>query len=786
MHLIKKSTLAIAVSFACLSGSLPAIAQGGLMLEEVVVVAQKRAQSLQDVPIAVQALSADMLKQNGITTLSDISTITPGFKLADSQGVANVTALRGVNSFAFGFGLEESVPFYLDGVYLGNGFDMLGDLLDIRQIEVLKGPQGTLFGRNASAGAVNVITNPPSNEFEARIGGGAGNYDLYTTRGLINVPIIDDVLMVRGGFSTRDRDGWQTNVITGKEDGFEQDRSAGFVRALWVASDSLEIEYSGDYSRQKDHSGYLSVNTVRPGSTTFESIWSQADPASFYDDGNEKIASGNEGVTLSAAGGDIQIPITPAEATKDIIQDRKISGNALKATWDMNQDMTLIAISSYRKADIKAGSDADGGNFGLVNSWSTGTTKEFNQEFRLNVAWDSVDWMTGVNYYYQDRSQEDTTYLSSITSLQRVGLSANDLNITETSAGDNKTEAYSIFGDATWHLTDALNVTAGLRYSYDEKKFKLNESNNDTFNDDGLIYPNYDQLPDPSTHSWDDDWDNLSGRIGVDYTFEDGVMLFATISQGYKSGGYNTRLTVNGTAATGFVTPAFALEPFDEEKNINYEIGMKSDLLDGRMRFNSSVFYYVYKDLQILLAEADLPVARTVNASEVTGYGWDSEVVYLASENLTLSANFLALNAEYTEDVVDQTGIVRFENGSKRPWSPDWAGTISMNYVIDLGNTGELRTNLTYSYRDDQLERGTQVTETYTDADNSQKGYGLLNGRVTFYSADEHWEVALWGKNILDEDYRNNINASANSVAGVLTTVQGEPATYGLEAMYNF
>ena len=109
-----------------------------------------------------------------------------------------------------------------------------------------------------------------------------------------------------------------------------------------------------------------------------------------------------------------------------------------------------------------------------------------------------------------------------------------------------------------------------------------------------------------------------------------------------------------------------------------------------------------------------------------------------------------------------------------------------MNYVIDLGDTGELRTNLTYSYRDDQLERGTQVTETYTNEDNSQKGYGLLNGRVTFYTADEHWEVALWGKNILDEDYRNNINASANSVAGVLTTVQGEPATYGLEATYNF
>ena len=783
MKKFKRNALVTAVALTCMSGAGVALSQESLMLEEVVVTAQKRAQSLQDVPISVQALSGDMLAQNGVSTLSDLSSISPGFKLADTQGTSNVSALRGVNSFAFGFGLEESIPFYLDGVYLGNGFDMLGDLLDIQRVEVLKGPQGTLFGRNASGGAISVIRNKPQNEFEAEIGAGVGNYDLLTTRAIVNVPVIDDVLLVRGGVSTRDRDGWQTNVVTGKDDGLEQDRTSGFLRALWLVNESLEIEYSGDWSRQKDHPGYKSVSTVRPGSAVWESVWSQADPASFYSERHEDNASGDRGVSL--AGG--AIPLVPSETPPDIIQDRKISGNALTATWDINEDMTLTSITSYRKVDTKVGNDADGGDIGMANSWQVGTTKEFNQELRINAAWENVDWLAGFNYYKQDRDMDVTTYVSSIIALDRIGLvGGRDTQVTEISAGENETESYSVFGDATWHLTERLNLTAGIRYSYDEKSYSLIDAGNDTFNNQGILYPNYDQLYDPSTTSWEDDWSNVSGRIGFDYALNDEAMLFGSISQGYKSGGFNTRLTVEGSADEGYTSPEFATEPFDEESNINYELGVKSDLFDGRLRFNSSVFYYIYEDLQVLLADGNSPVARTVNASEVTGYGWDNELVYRATEGLTLSLNFLALNAEYTDDVVDGTGVLRVEDGSTRPWSPDWAATMAVDYYLDLGGSGELRTNLTYSYQDDQFMRNTQATQNYTDEDNSQDAYGLLNGRVSFYSANERWEVALWGKNLLDEAYKGNLIASSDSVAGVLMAVRGEPRTYGLEAIYRF
>lgn len=769
--------------------ALPALAlaesgENSLMLEEVVVTAQKREESLQDVPIAMQAISGDMLAQNGITNLSDLSSIAPGFKLADTQSTNQVSALRGVNSFAFGFGLEESIPFYLDGVYLGNGFDMLGDLVDIERVEVLKGPQGTIFGRNASGGAISVTSKKPANEFEAEIAMGLGNYGLITKKALVNIPLVDEELMIRAGVSARDRDGWQTNVVTGEDDGFEQDRRSSFLKALWNVSESLNVEYSGDWSHQKDHSGYTSVSTVRPGSAIFGYIWGQASSASFYNEGGDKVASGNEAYQIPLGGG--VVSLAPAEATPDIVQKRKISGHSVRVDWDFSEDISLSSISSYRKVESESGSDADGSEFGLVNSYQIGETKEYNQEFRVNASWDSVDWLAGVNYYRQDRDLSVTTYLSSLLTLQRFGAAGLGTALTETSAGENKTESYSFFSDATWTVTDNLRFTAGIRYSYDEKTFTLLDMNNSTFAGQALLYPNYSNLSDPDVHSWDENWSNISGRLGIDYSYSDEVMLYASLSQGYKSGGYNTRLTLEGNAIDGFTSPDFATEPFDEETNVNLETGFKSDLLGGRLRLNSSLFYYLYEDLQVLLADGGSPVARTVNASEVTGYGWDTELIFRATEGLTLSLNVMALSAKYTDDVEDSTGTLRIEEGSERPWAPDWAATFGIDYVVPVSDVGQFRMNLTYSHQDDQFMRSTQVTQSYGDDDNTQEAYGLLNGRLSLYSVDDRWEVALWGKNILNEGYKNSTIAAADSVAGVLTAVSGEPRTYGLEAMYRF
>ncbi|GAB3282413.1 TonB-dependent receptor [Parahaliea aestuarii] len=773
-------TASLAVAVITASGQVQA-QQRQVALEEVVVTAQKREQNLQDVPLAVQALNADALRQNGIDSLSDISDISPGVKIADTQGAFSTAAVRGVSSFAFGFGLEESVPFYLDGVYLGNGSAMLGDLLDVQQVEVLKGPQGTLFGRNASGGAINVRTNRPGNEVEASVSVGAGNYDLRTVQTLFNAPLIEDKLLMRGGFSTRDRDGWQTNVVTGRKDGFAQDRWSGYVKALWLASDAVELEFSSDWSEQDDHIGYENANAINP-LATWLAVYDQANPESFFDEKNNDFASGNNGLSLDMGG--FTVPIIPADAV-DPAQKRKIRGNSLKVTWDINSALMLTSVSSYRQTDTAQAVDADGSDLGLVNTSSSGSTEEYNQEIRLNYSSNAIDWFAGVNAYRQDRSATGYAFASSIVSLGRLGLAGLGSNVSESSAGSNKTESYAAFGDATWHVSNNLNLTAGLRYSYDAKSYRREDTGNDTFNGGGILFPNLDQLADPDMQAVHDNWSNISGRVAVDYHLTDDTMLYASVSQGYKSGGFNTTLTVESTDA-GFITPAYASEPFDEETNINYEIGLKSKLLDGRLRLDSSIFQYIYKDLQILMGDSSSPVSRTINASEVTGRGWETDLTFLATERLSLNLNLSLLNAEYSDDVYDAQGTKRVAKGTERPWAPEVSALIGINYEVPLADIGSLRTNLNYSYTDDHYQRSPSLVESLPDSANRQEAYSILNGRISFYTPAENWEVAVWGKNLLDERYRSFINGSALSLGGVLQAVIAEPRTFGIEASYHY
>jgi iron complex outermembrane receptor protein len=767
--------------------AVPVGAQEGssLMLEEVVVTAQKRTQSLQDVPIAVQAIDGDSLKQSGVASLSDITSISPGLKIANMQGSITTTAIRGVSSFAFGFGVEESVPFYLDGIYLGNGAAMLGDLIDIQQVEVLKGPQGTLFGRNASGGAINVRTKRPTDELEGFITAGGGNYDLYTTKGVGNLPLFDDRLLVRTGFSTRNRDGWQTNVVTGDEDGYKQDRWSGFVKALWLVNDELELEYYGDRTKQRDHVGYRGVNGIRD-SAFWQSIIGQADSASIYD-GSKDYASGTDGFVAFLAPG-FSLPVAPADPVP-LQQNRDIYGNALTIRWDINDNLALTSLTSYRKVDTSQGTDSDGTNLGLSHALRTGTTKEFNQEVRLNMTGEQVDWFVGVNYYQQKRDETLDLSTSGLVPLSRLGISQIGTTLHEESGGDNKTESYALFGDAIWHVTDAVNVTAGLRYSYDEKNWDMTTTDNDTFagfGGQGILFPNVSQMEDPTTASQNNDWDNLSGRLVVDYQFNDDLMAYASVSTGYKSGGYNTTRTVIGSPETGFFTPASATEPFKEETNTNFELGVKSSLMDGRMRLNSSIFVYRYEDLQFLLGDSEVPVARTINADQVDGTGWDADITFLATENLTLFANFTVMDVQYGSDVVDRAGELKIQKNEDRPWSPAFSGIVGLDHEMAVGSLGTLRTNLSYSYTDDHLQRDNRVDEDIAHDTNRQESYGLLSSRISLYSANEKWEIAAWGKNLLDEDYRNIINGSVQSTAGINFMEPGEPRTYGIDVQYNF
>jgi len=770
----------------------------GFTVEEIVVTAQRREQSLQDVPVSISALDSDTLERNGVAGLHDIGNLMPGVTIGNSQSARSTSSIRGIQSNAFGFGLEESVPFYLDGVYLGSGFSTLGELMDIQQIEVLKGPQGTLFGRNASAGAINVRTVRPSDELEGEVSLNVGNYGLLTTKLSGNAPLMDDRLLIRGGVSKTERDGWQLNTETGDRDGYEMDRQSAYVKGVFLASDDVEVEFSADWSDQDDHSGYFSIAEAN---STFSPIYAAfANPYSF------SSSSGTSGNYAAASNGFYTnygfgvTAVAPADEV-DSRNKKEIRGASVKVTWDVNDESTFTSVTSYRESTGYLGTDGDGSNLGLVNSVQETSIEEINQEFRFSVSNDLADWFVGFNAYRQDFRADRTVSLSGMIPAARLAPilfsagvtpaavaalhAASNTALTEVSSGENATSSYGLYSDVIWHLSDRMNLTVGARYTYDEKEFEQLATDNNTYLGDGLLFPNLDQLANPEDYKVSDSWGNLSGRIVLDYALTDTSLAYVSLAQGYKSGGFNTARTVELTSG-GFRYPEGASEPFEEETNVNFELGYKSTLMDNRLRFNTSLFAYEYSDLQFLLSDASSPITQTINASKVNGYGLDTDILFAATENLSVFANIAYMQAEYGEDVLDASGAVRVEQGSETPMTPELSGTIGFDLRTHLEGVGELRGNLSYTYTGSHLQSNIDITQDFSDSTNASGAYSVVNGRISLLTLDDAFEVAVWGKNITNEYYAHTVTGTASSTAGVMTHVPAEPRTYGVSLAYSF
>ncbi len=727
-------------------------------LEEVIVTAQKRDQSLQDVPIAVSALSSDYLQQTGAVSLSDISKNSPGLRISDTQSESISISLRGIGSNDFGYSSDESIPVYLDGVYMGEGAAIVGDLMDIAQIEILKGPQGTLFGRNGVGGAVNVTSSQASNEFEAALHSGFGNHNLRTVKGLFNLPLIEDTLMLRVNTSSRDRDGWQRNLTTGKRDGFEQDRWNSRAKLLWTPTDYLEVELSSDWQRQQDHSGYSNlVFTLFPSALfTPESL-----------DISSKAAAVGDAYFDQEANLD-----GPAGESVDHRLNRKIRGNALKVVWDLADDLTLTSISSYREIKSQISEDSDGSEYQIFNVRSFLDNEEYSQELRLNGSTERLDWFIGLSAY---RADVDGSVIDSFGAIIGGPFS-------ERSRVTAKTESYALFGDAIWAINDTSNITFGARYSYDAKSQDIQNT------DIGFIFPSPEQFigedgqVNPSLASTHQNWSDISLRLVADHRLNDNTMFFAGISQGYKSGGFNSFPTVDLSGSTlipGTAIPAVpfgSTAPFDEEKITNYEAGIKSTLLDQRLRLNASVFYYDFTDLQFLINDAVSVIAH--NAGKATGRGIDVESSYVLNDSFSINANLSWLDAKYGEDVRNSDGSLLVRKGQELAESPGFSGNVSLDYKLPLVSAGELRAHLNYSYIGERTHSSESLSSIYRE-----KAYGLLSARLSFTSSDEKWEVAAWGKNLTDKTFIECFCGLSDEF-GFISARRGEPRTYGLEVNY--
>jgi iron complex outermembrane receptor protein len=727
---------------APIAANAQAAASSAPPLEEIVVTAQKREQRLQDVPFSVSALSADQIAASGITRLDDVARYTPGL-FFETIGIGRPQAfIRGIGSAAFDAGSDPSVALFVDEVYIARFTGVTFDLFDLERIEVLKGPQGTLFGRNAAGGALHIVTRKPTNEFSAKFSADVGNYDSMLLRGGISGPLSRDTLLYRLSFAAKESEGYIANTATGER--HQDDGSYGLRGQLqYTGSDVFDATITLEYG--SDDIGMLAEQNV-------------TDNVLFRPPGD--LADSRDGLSLDQ------------QYNTDGFQERDSTMLAAHLNWETSLG-TLTSISAFRNNEFEELHDLDSTALDTLDRYALEDGETFSQELRLASGADSAfNWVAGLYYLHEETFRDEQWVLGSDTAFALFMNGGQRFNLQDVI--DVTTDSYAVFGQGTYAISSQWNVTVGGRYSRDEK------SADRVLNNNGIgsqctpatpcgPFPFNVLLPASFTTSFGRDWNSFDPQVTVDYRSSDDVMLYATYREGFKSGGFQPSIPANEERAS-FI--------FDPEEVRSWEVGIKSELAERRLRFNAALFYNRYEDLQFVtgtgVGAGGAPIVVTDNAAHATSQGGELELLLQPAANLLLSAGYSYVDATIDE-YVDDAG--NDQSGKQVIRTPEHQASTVGEYTLDLDGDSRVVLRGEWSYR----------SRVYFDPGNtletSQGGFSQFNARLGFETGGP-WSFALWGRNLGDELYcQNTITLSASTV-GVCHT--GPPRTYGVSFSYTY
>ena len=673
---------------------------GATTVLEVIVTAQKRSENLQDVPMSVNALSQEQIREQGIEGAADLAMTLPGVKFAQFAGAANIS-IRGVGTTIVSGSGEGSVALHLDGIFLPSLLEGGMAQQDLGGIELLRGPQSTLYGRNATGGVINFTSAAPTSEFEASGTVGVGNYNYKTAEGYISGPIGSRV-NGRLFLSAEKRDGYTTNVVTG-QDMEDLEGIGGRISLDAEMTDSWKAELR--MTARRDRSAGPIYDPIDPNFSLF--------PAPFVAfDAREYAAPG-------------------------LAFSRKDFGLlSLKNMVELTDDITLTSLTGYSRLNSHSLNDGLGTVIGTpLERWETITG--FTQEFNLAGETDQLNWLTGL--FYLSQLNKNSNY----TSFVNLGLPDNTTDVR------SERTSVSVFADVQYAVTDRLSLVAGAR--------ALREETNTDLTVRAISGGIPTTLCSPVTSPESVTEDAVTGRVGLNYDVSDGVMVYGQFARGYKSGGFSLSNCNN---------------PYDPETIDALEGGFKSRLLDGRMTFNASVFYYAYTDLQLELVTASgVPVA---NADKAHVLGADFDLTYIPADGWQLGFALSLLDTQYDEFINTDPNLgvpagtslegVRLNNAA--PVS----GTFSVQKDLDLGAIGSLR-----------LRGEAYITDEYNLREFNkpwtiQEGYTSLNFTAVYKDPSERYEVRAYVKNATDE----TIRAGVLGFGGAFGTFQ-PPKFYGIE-----
>ncbi len=713
------------------------------VFEEVLVTAEKRSESLQDLSQAITVLTGEDLDTRQVTSFVDLSAIAPGVNIAKNEGFKTVITIRGVGNEANQNAIANpSVSYHLDGIYVASPFALQTDFLDLERIEVLRGPQGTLFGQNSTGGAINVVTTAPS--MDSSFGKAdltLGDYGLIKARAAYNLPL-SDTLAVRASIISNKRDGFTDNLTLGQDLDDANSLSAR-VRVLYEPSDNFRANFTAQY---------------------------------FDEDRNGAAQKGLLDPTPGAR-----------KLRQNSIAEYELESQLYSAVleWDFEK-FSVKSLTSYQDDDILIRRDNDRNDLDflppfaqLPSSYDPETNKQTTITQEVNLVsseplFGKLDWVAGV--FYLDTDVEisilerldfgfDGTF--DPFTIETIYAYGGDVGFISDSKPER--DSTSMYGQGTWNLSETWRTVFGLRYTEDE----VYSSVTNYYGREG-------------TDVLEIDSDKVTGRLVVEHDINDSTMLFGSFTKGFKPGGSNLTF---GTEAV--VAPIVVLPIFNEEIVNAYEIGLKTDLADGRARLNAAAFYYDYKNLQYQATDPEVFNGGVGNIPESEIFGAELEFSAFLSDSLILDARMAWLDTEITSDHLaldnvqseaagnallgqgfdlfsDEIQIARADqiqnvNGNELAKTPSFTGNLSLNWTKELEAWGEMRSTLQYTYRGDFKHR------IFNNADTDiVPSYDVLDLVIGFYpGAGESWHAELVAKNLTDED---GINARFTDVFGVGAT----------------
>jgi iron complex outermembrane recepter protein len=788
-------------SMALAQDEVPASESNAQQLQEIVVTAQKRSQNLKDVPISITVLDSTSLANQRIQDVDDITRVSANiFNTTADDVKGNPVSVRGVQTFTNTPAIDQSLAVYVDEVYQGGNVGSQGSLFDIEQVELLRGPQGTLFGRNALAGALNIRTMRPGNDLIVKGSIGYGNYNALEVRGLVNVPIVEDKVALKVSGNYVNRDGFIRNIAN--QDRVNDSNQWG-LRAQALIRPIESIEALITYERREIDNKSPAFDPFRAKRGTAAQPFPNATLNDIF-----------AGLGLYA-GPPIGRSFTVDGFDRLIDQDAAPRQKVKSDTASLNLKFELpIAdfrwITSYRKYNLEDRFDGDLSPYPLIISTRPEAYRAWTQELRLESNTDGpFSWIVGAMYHNQrtfNGSGSINTQIFTDSLLRLIGQTPQGAGLVallnNIPGGTVATplqapatidvDSYAAFAHTNYKLSDRLDLTIGGRFTHEQKDLQFEQRNS-------LVNAIVFNLPIIGLSQAKTSYSDFSPTLSLGYDVSDAVRGYASVSKGFKGGGFND-FVVNNT--TGGVTllydlanPAtygnigratYAPISFKKEQIWNYEVGLKGFAFDRRLQFDLAAFYMNWKDRQFFNSSVTSGFAvAVVNCCDLDVYGFEADLRALVADGLTLRAS-----GGYNKNKVRSTTLpAQIAKGSSLDFlNPRYNFSVGLDYERGIGNVGTMLFSTTYNYRGkyDVSQVTDQVaTDSYVL---NQSAFGLLDATLKFTTKDERWSVSLWGKNLFDKKYLAGFYQSVYQApfVGLSGVNLGEPRTYGVEANFQF